>query len=283
MSSTTFFFIFVPFLALALLLINFIFAPHNPYREKNSVFECGYHSFLGQNRTQFSISFFIFALLFLLFDLEILLVYPYIVSAYTNGVYGLYIMLMFFIALTIGLGFELGKKALNIDSRQNSSTENNSKEIITIFLGLKKWGSYLYYEVSFFWFWLTIDPRRLKLFIRIIFFCIILYTNTTSSESYARDPSKDGEASEQADPSKDSETSEQADPSRGGEASEQARIRRWLSYIPDFLPEVLEQSDSSQGGEASEQGGEASEKGGKASEKAGKASEKGGEASEKAD
>ncbi|KAF2702354.1 hypothetical protein K504DRAFT_394559, partial [Pleomassaria siparia CBS 279.74] len=52
------------------------------YEEKDSVFECGFHSFLRQNRTQFNISFFIFALLFLLFDLEILLVYPYSVSRY---------------------------------------------------------------------------------------------------------------------------------------------------------------------------------------------------------
>ena len=65
--------------------------------------------------------------MFLLFDLEILLVYPYIVSAYTNAVYGLFIMLMFFIALTIGLGFGLGKKALNIDTRQNNSTQFNSE------------------------------------------------------------------------------------------------------------------------------------------------------------
>ena len=73
---------------------------------------------MGQNRTQFSISFFIFALLFLLFDLEILLVYPYVVSAYTNGIYGLVIMLIFFLALTLGFAFELGKNALKIDSRQ---------------------------------------------------------------------------------------------------------------------------------------------------------------------
>ena len=92
--------------------------------EKNSVFECGFSSFLGQNRTQFSISFFIFALLFLLFDLEILLVYPYLVSAYTNGIYGLAILLLFLLALTLGFAFELGKKALSIDSRQisNAST-----------------------------------------------------------------------------------------------------------------------------------------------------------------
>jgi NADH-ubiquinone oxidoreductase chain 3 len=57
--------------------------------------------------------------LFLLFDLEILLVYPYVVSAYTNGIYGLVIMLVFFLALTLGFAFELGKNALKIDSRQN--------------------------------------------------------------------------------------------------------------------------------------------------------------------
>ena len=98
--------------------INILLSPHNPYQEKNSAFECGFHSFLGQNRTQFSISFFIFALLFLLFDLEILLVYPYVVSAYTNGIYGLIITLIFFILLTVGLVFELGKKALIINSKQ---------------------------------------------------------------------------------------------------------------------------------------------------------------------
>lgn len=108
----------IPILCLILLAINLLFSPHNPYQEKNSAFECGFHSFLGQNRTQFSISFFIFALLFLLFDLEILLVYPYIVSAYDNGIYGLIIMLIFFSILTLGFVFELGKNALKIDSRQ---------------------------------------------------------------------------------------------------------------------------------------------------------------------
>src|SRR5436189_285474 len=109
MTSTIFFFIFIPLLAFVLLGINFILAPHNPYKEKDSVFECGFHSFLGQNRTQFSISFFIFALLFLLFDLEILLVYPYVVSAYTNSVYGLFIMLIFFLFLILVFIFNLFK------------------------------------------------------------------------------------------------------------------------------------------------------------------------------
>ena len=130
MTSTTFFFIFIPLLAFILLAINLIFAPHNPYQEKDSAFECGFHSFLGQNRTQFSISFFIFALLFLLFDLEILLVYPYIVSAYTNTIYGLIIMLIFFLVLTLGFAFELGKNALKIDSRQMYSVVSKSTDII---------------------------------------------------------------------------------------------------------------------------------------------------------
>jgi NADH-ubiquinone oxidoreductase chain 3 len=123
MTSLTFFFMLVPLLAVLLLLISLVLSPHNPYQEKNSAFECGFHSFLGQNRTQFSISFFIFALLFLLFDLEILLVYPYVVSAYTNGIYGLVIMMIFFFILTLGFVFELGKNALKIDSRQMDSLQ----------------------------------------------------------------------------------------------------------------------------------------------------------------
>lgn len=124
MTSTTFFIIFIPILSLILLFVNLLLAPHNPYQEKDSVFECGFHSFLGQNRTQFSVSFFIFGLLFLLFDLEILLVYPYSVSGYNNDIYGLVIMMIFFVLLTLGFIFELGKNALTIDSRQTSSYSN---------------------------------------------------------------------------------------------------------------------------------------------------------------
>src|SRR5438552_10085204 len=134
MTSITFFLFFIPLLAFIFLGINLIFAPHSPYQEKNSPFECGFHSFLGQNRTQFSISFFIFALLFLLFDLEILLVYPYVVSAYSNDFYGLIVMLIFFLALTLGFAFELGKNALKIDSRQMlilTSKQSNSTTCIS--------------------------------------------------------------------------------------------------------------------------------------------------------
>src|SRR3978361_585689 len=141
MTSTTFFFILIPVLAILLLTINLLFAPHNPYGEKDSVFECGFHSFLGQNRTQFSVSFFIFALLFLLFDLEILLVYPYVVSAYINDIYGLIIMLIFFLALTLGFVFELGKNALKIESRQVTKLISTLKKSVSTISPPKSQGS----------------------------------------------------------------------------------------------------------------------------------------------
>lgn len=137
MTSITFYLILIPALAFALLAINFIFAPHTPYMEKNSVFECGFHSFLGQNRTQFSISFFIFALLFLLFDLEILLMYPYGVSASVNSIYGLVVMLIFFAALTLGFVFELGKNALKIESKQYILNDVSSIEANMLIFSFK--------------------------------------------------------------------------------------------------------------------------------------------------
>ena len=118
MSSMTFLFIFVTVLALIFLLVNFLFAPHNPYQEKYSIFECGFHSFLGQNRTQFGVKFFIFGLVYLLLDLEIVMIYPFAVSEYENGIYGLIVVLIFIVIITAGFVFELGKNALNIESKQ---------------------------------------------------------------------------------------------------------------------------------------------------------------------
>src|ERR1700744_3952808 len=119
MSSITFLFIFVAILTIAFLVLNYILAPHNPYQEKYSIFECGFHSFLGQNRAQFGVKFFIFALVYLLLDLEILVIYPFGLSGYENGVYGLIIVLIFIGIITAGFVFELGKNALKIYSKQS--------------------------------------------------------------------------------------------------------------------------------------------------------------------
>ena len=134
MSSVTLLFIIVSIIALLFLALNFILAPHNPYQEKYSIFECGFHSFLGQNRSQFGVKFFIFALVYLLLDLEILLIYPYGMSIYENGLYGLIIMLIFTFIITAGFVFELGKSALKIDSRQSYTYFYKSKKFINTFI-----------------------------------------------------------------------------------------------------------------------------------------------------
>ena len=133
MSSVTFLFVFVTILTIVFLLLNFILAPHNPYQEKYSIFECGFHSFLGQNRTQFGVKFFIFALVYLLLDLERLVIYPYGISVYENGIYGLIVVLIFIGIITAGFVFELGKNALKIDSRQSNNYFYKSKKFINMF------------------------------------------------------------------------------------------------------------------------------------------------------
>ena len=99
--------------------------------KKISAFECGFHSFL-QTRLPFNISFFIYAIVFLLFDLEILLLYPFSVSAYNNDIYGLIVMLIFSIVITIGFVFELGKGALKISNQQLDNFSSDKRSINSI-------------------------------------------------------------------------------------------------------------------------------------------------------
>src|ERR1700761_2389213 len=134
MSSMTFFILLVTIIAILFLIINFLFAPHNPYQEKYSIFECGFHSFLGQNRAQFGVKFFIFALVYLVLDLELLVIYPFGMSGYENGVYGLIIVLLFIGIITAGFVFELGKGALKIDSRQSYNYFNKSNKFVNTFV-----------------------------------------------------------------------------------------------------------------------------------------------------
>jgi NADH-ubiquinone oxidoreductase chain 3 len=121
MSSTTFFFIFIPVLSILLLSINLILAPHKPYQEKKSVFECGFSSFRGMNRKEFIVSFFLFGLLFISFDMELVATFPFATSAYNSSTYSVVVVILFLLVLTLGFVFELGKNALVIDSRQTSS------------------------------------------------------------------------------------------------------------------------------------------------------------------
>jgi len=126
LGSTIFFLIFIPFLAFVLLGLSLLLGPHSAYTHKSAAFECGFSSFRGQNRTEFSISFFIFGLLFLLFDLEILLIFPFGLSSYNNSSYGLFFVLVFILILTAGFVFEFAKNALEIKSRQTGYLESSN-------------------------------------------------------------------------------------------------------------------------------------------------------------
>lgn len=136
MTSTTFFFIFIPILGFLLLIINILLAPHKPNQEKDSTFECGFHSFRGQNRSEFDVKFFVFGLLYLNFDVELMVGFPVATVLYTIDLPGLAIALIFFFALTLGFVFELGKNALSIDSRQISSLINKDAPKAHAFISL---------------------------------------------------------------------------------------------------------------------------------------------------
>ena len=122
MTSIIFFIIFIPILRIILLTINFLLAPHKPYKEKKTPFECGFHSFVGQNRKQFSVIFFIYSIMFMIFDLELFFAFPLGVSIAFNDALGITILVIFFLILTLGFVFELGSNALNLDTKQIKSS-----------------------------------------------------------------------------------------------------------------------------------------------------------------
>ena len=103
---------FVPVLAVLLLGLNLLLAPSRPDESKVSPYECGYSPILGQTRTVFHIHFYVVAMLFLIFDLEILLLFPLAVSLYHVSVFGFSVAVIFFSILTIGFVLEIGSGAI---------------------------------------------------------------------------------------------------------------------------------------------------------------------------
>ena len=90
-------FIIVPVLALILLALNLLLAVHRPDEAKLEPYECGFSPVYGQTRSQFSIHFYIVAMLFLVFDLEILLLLPVSLTLYKISTYGFSFAIIFFI------------------------------------------------------------------------------------------------------------------------------------------------------------------------------------------
>lgn len=117
MNSLLVLFIVVPFLGILLLGLNVLLASHKPYESKISAYECGFISLPGQTRQTFQIHFYIVAMLFLIFDLEILLLFPLALSLYQVNIFGFAIAIIFFIILTIGFILEIGSGAISLNNK----------------------------------------------------------------------------------------------------------------------------------------------------------------------
>jgi NADH-ubiquinone oxidoreductase chain 3 len=119
MSSILILFFLVPFLALILLFLNLLLSPHRPDEAKNSAYECGFNIIYGQTRSTFHIHFYIVAMLFLVFDLELILLYPLGLVLYQISTFGFFVGLLFFTVLTIGFILEIGTGAITIKPSSN--------------------------------------------------------------------------------------------------------------------------------------------------------------------
>ena len=106
------------FLAMALILsigfifVNFVFSPHKPDPEKLSTYECGFEPF-NDSRMEFDVRFYLVAILFIIFDLEIAFLFPWAISLGNIGLLGFSSMMIFLFILTIGFIYEWKKGALD--------------------------------------------------------------------------------------------------------------------------------------------------------------------------
>ena len=126
MNNLLFLFFFVPILAVALLALNFLLASHNPDEAKVSQYECGFNAIEGQTRSTFQVHFYIVGLLFLVFDLEILLLMPIGVTLYQVSTFGFSVAIIFFIVLTIGFVLEIGSGAISLSNTDNINNKKNN-------------------------------------------------------------------------------------------------------------------------------------------------------------
>jgi NADH:ubiquinone oxidoreductase subunit 3 (subunit A) len=119
-------FVFVPILSFILLALNILLSTHNPNESKISEFGCGFISVSGQTRSNFDIQFYVIAVLFLVFDLEIMLLLPYIMVLDQVSLFGFSIFVLFLIILTVGFILEIGSGAISLANvNLNTNNENN--------------------------------------------------------------------------------------------------------------------------------------------------------------
>lgn len=98
-------------LAGLMIIASFIVARQNPDPEKVSAYECGFEAF-DDARSRFDVRFYLVAILFIIFDLEVAFLFPWAVSLSDTGLFGFWSMVVFLGILTIGFIYEWKKGAL---------------------------------------------------------------------------------------------------------------------------------------------------------------------------
>ena len=99
-------------LSIGFIVLNFIFSPRNPDPEKLSAYECGFEPF-QDSRMEFDVRFYLVAILFIIFDLEIAFLFPWAISLGSIGIFGFTSMMIFLFILTVGFIYEWKKGALD--------------------------------------------------------------------------------------------------------------------------------------------------------------------------
>ena len=101
-------------LGLTFLLAAFVIAIRNPDVEKVSAYECGFNAF-DDARMKFDVRFYLVAILFIIFDLEVAFLFPWAISFGEIGFFGYLSMMIFLFVLTVGFIYEWKKGALEWD------------------------------------------------------------------------------------------------------------------------------------------------------------------------
>ena len=104
--------LFSLFLGLIIFSLSYFVAVQNPDSEKISAYECGFEPF-EDARNKFDVRFYIVAILFIIFDVEVIYLFPWSISLYIIGFQGFWVMILFLLILTLGFLYEIIKKALD--------------------------------------------------------------------------------------------------------------------------------------------------------------------------
>ncbi len=99
-------------LSLVMIIASVIISKSNPDKEKLSAYECGFDAF-DDARHKFDVRFYLVAILFIIFDLEVAFLFPWAVVLGDIGLFGFWSMVVFLSVLTIGLAYEWKKGALD--------------------------------------------------------------------------------------------------------------------------------------------------------------------------